>query len=218
VTNEPPNPAAWTEAIEALERRLTRRGGAETPPSVPPSAGITGAPGAGKSSVARALAERHPGSVVISTDRYLPDYDGLPPEEYDRPERADLGLLRQNIADLRARRATDLPVWSFETHARVGFERTDPPGHDGLLIIEGIHALAAPVRGLLGVLVFVDAPLETRARRVVARERAGERGWSPEDAEAFLRDIADPTFAAMAGEYRAAADVIVWNDDESSPS
>lgn len=173
--------------------------------------GLTGPQGAGKSTVAARLAESLSASLVISTDRYLPDYDDLTPDLYDLPESADLDLLADQAASLRAGRAVALPVWSFDRHARIGYEPADAPAEGGVVIIEGIHALAPPARGALDLAMYVEASRGERRRRVIDRE-LGERGWSQVEAAAFFDEVADPVFGRYAEVYRAAADLIVVNE------
>lgn len=204
-----PIETGWTQApglIAAVMASKRAEGGAG-----PGVVGVTGAPGSGKSLLAGLIAACAPGSIVLSTDHYLPDYSGLERHEYDLPERADLGLLAEHVAGLQRGDRVERPVWSFATHRRVGVVGLAPPASGGLIVVEGIHALAARVRGLIEVGVYVESPASVRLGRVVARELAGERGWTATEAGAFLREVADPTFAAWADGYRGGADVIVHN-------
>jgi hypothetical protein len=66
--------------------------------------GITGAVAAGKSTLARRIS-----ACVVSTDHYLPDYDRTPEHLRDLPESSDLARLAQDLAELRAGRATSMP-------------------------------------------------------------------------------------------------------------
>lgn len=170
--------------------------------------GVTGPVGSGKSTLARKL-----GGVTLSTDDYLPDYEGLPEPERDIPERADLGHLRRNLTELRSGLRTTTPVWCFHEHRRTG-ERVVEPG--ALVVCEGIHALHASLVDLLDVRIFVDAPREVRWERWKAIEIQSERGWGVERARAFFEEVAEPTFAARAPGYRAAAHVIVINDHNTA--
>lgn len=167
----------------------------------PAVVGITGPMAAGKSTLAACV-----GGLVISTDRYLPDYDGLPEHEWDLPARSDLARLARDLATLREGRAARLPVWSFHSHSRVGEELVEPRP---VVVVEGLHALAADVRPHLDVAVFVDAPRDVRWARCVERERRGERGWTIEYVERFFGEVAEPTFNAHGRREAARAQVIV---------
>ena len=171
--------------------------------------GITGPVASGKSTLARRVSD-----AVVSTDHYLPDYDRTPEHLRDLPESSDLPRLARDLAELRAGRATMIPRWTFEAHARVGEQRVQPAP---VLVVEGLHALHALPRAHVDVAVFVEAPQDLRWRRAVAREESGERPWPIEYLERFFRDVAEPTFARHADAYRAAAHFVVVNAQEQAP-
>lgn len=168
--------------------------------------GVTGPVGSGKSTLARRL-----GGLVVSTDDYLPDYDGLDPAERDLPERADLDHLAHDLADLAAGRAARVPVWSHHEHRRTGEREIGPAP---LVVVEGLFALHERVLDRVGVGVFVEASPATRWARWEAIELGGERGWGVEHARRHFEHIAEPTFGRHADAYRAAARFIVMNEGE----
>jgi uridine kinase len=174
--------------------------------------GITGPVGSGKTTLAARLAAAE-SSAIISTDSYLPDYAAIPELERDLPERADLPLLASHLAALRGGAAADIPVWSFHSHRRDGSRRINPAS---LIIVEGIHALHGAVAASLDLRIYVDAPREVRWGRWERIELAGERGMGPAKARHHFDTIAEPTFARYAGEYQAAAHVIVLNPDRAA--
>lgn len=185
-------------ARDAIRARLPRGGRAVV--------GVTGPVGAGKSSLAASLA-----ACVISTDDYLPDYDRVPEAERDEPRHADLARLAENLRDLRAGRSTAAPVWSFHTHARTGERRIHPPS-DGLIVVEGLHALHGPVASLLDLAIVVDAHPLVRWARWAHLESIGVRGWGVEKARAFFDAVAEPTFARFRPALLDRADLVVLND------
>lgn len=168
--------------------------------------GVTGPVGSGKSTLARMLSD-----CIIATDDYLPDYDKVQMHERDLPEFADLPRLVSDLAALRAGRPAEIPIWSFHSHSREGYRTVHPP-EGGLVICEGIHALHHRVRHAFDVRVFIEAPSSTRLARWIAIAESGQRGWGPEETRQFFHNVAEPTFARLAPDYRGAAHIIVVNE------
>lgn len=166
--------------------------------------GVTGPVGAGKSTLATLLS-----TCVVRTDDYLPDHEEIAYLERDHPRHADVARLAADLAALRAGRGIVVPVWSFQTHRREG---TRALASAGLIVCEGIHALASGVRELVDVGVYVEANEATRWERWAELERRGERGWGVERAREYFDRVAEPTFAGFAAEYRGAARFLVVNE------
>ena len=150
--------------------------------------GITGPMASGKSTLAALV-----GGLVLSTDRYLPDYASLPEHAWDLPGSSDLLRLAADLAALRDGRPARVPVWSFHSHSRTGEELVHPRP---VVVVEGLHALHASLHAHLDVTVAVDAPRDVRWSRCEARERRGERGWPLEQVRRFFAEVAEPTFDA----------------------
>jgi uridine kinase len=197
---------SWERAVEAIVSGL---GGAGCTPR--PIVGITGPVGSGKSTLAGRIAA-WAGGCVLSTDRYLPDYDKVAYAERDEPAAADLARLVADLAALAAGRRTRVPIWSFQTHRREGEEWVEPPTTGGVVVCEGLHALHMPVAGSLSRRVYVEASAAVRWARWEVLETTGVRGWGPVVAREFFDRVAEPTFAKWAEGLRRSADVIVVND------
>lgn len=199
-----PSPAPilvdWPSAHAVILEHAARRRG-DQPVLV---VGVTGPVGSGKSTLAERL-----GGTVVSTDSYLPDYDRLPRESWDDPAHADLPLLATHLRELRAGRAASVPVWSFQSHSRVGYRDLRP---ERIVVCEGLHALHALVRPILDLAIFVDAPASVRWGRCEQRELQGERGWGVQSARTFFHEVAEPTFSRLSDGYKRVADVLVVND------
>ena len=171
--------------------------------------GVTGAVAAGKSTLARRLSE-----CVVSTDNYLPDYQTTAEHLRDLPESSDLERLAQDLAALRSGSGTNIPLWTFAEHRRIGEQHVQTAD---VVVVEGLHALHALPLQHIDIAVFVDAPQPTRWQRAVAREQAGDRPWPIEYLDKFFHTVAEPTFALHAEGYRRAAHFVVINDAAHKP-
>jgi len=196
-----PTPLRWEEAPSALLQYLRTRA------STVGVIGITGPVGAGKSHLTKLLCAGE--GICLATDDYLPDYDKVPYEERDDPDRADIPLLIENIAALRAGRATRAPMWSFQSHSRTGYREVAPTS---VVLVEGIHALQDRLLPHLDIAVFVEAPSDVRWKRWEHLELTGQRGWGVEVAREFFHAVAEPTFEKFAPVYKSRAHFIVRND------
>jgi len=166
--------------------------------------GITGPVGAGKSTLAAQLS-----SCVIATDHYFPNYDVTPEHLRDVPEYSDLPRLASDLAALRRGEDVTIPVWSFVSHSREGYQRVQGAP---IVVCEGIHALHEIPRAHLDISIYVDAPSTVRWSRWEALELSGVRQLGVEQARAFFHEFAEPIFGRFAGGYKSAARFIVVND------
>ena len=197
-----PRTITFADATEAIMEVVRARGQRTV-------IGVTGAVAAGKSTLARTLSE-----CVVSTDNYLPDYHTTAEHLRDLPESSDLERLAQDIAALRSGCGTNIPLWTFAEHRRIGERRVETAD---VVVVEGLHALHALPRQHVDIAVFVDAPQPTRWQRAVAREQAGDRPWPIEYLDKFFYSVAEPTFALHADGYRRAAHFVVINDAAHTP-
>jgi pantothenate kinase len=170
--------------------------------------GITGPVGAGKSTLAAQLS-----SCVIATDHYFPNYDVTPEHLRDVPEYSDLPRLASDLAALRRGEDVTIPVWSFVSHSREGYQRVQGAP---IVVCEGIHALHEIPRAHLDISIYVDAPSTVRWSRWEALELSGARQLGVEQARAFFHEFAEPIFGRFAGGYKSAARFVVVNDGGAS--
>lgn len=175
--------------------------------------GVTGGTGAGKSAIVRAFVDRV-GGTVIDLDSYYKDRSGLTPEEriginYDEPAAFDVALLVAQVAQLARGQAVEKPVYAFATHTRVGVEVIAPAP---LVVVEGLFALWwEPLRSLLDVKVFVDAPPDLRLIRRIRRDIA-ERGRAVDQVVHQYLATVRPMHERYVEPTRVHADLIVAND------
>ena len=166
--------------------------------------GITGPVGAGKSTLAAQLSR-----CIVATDHYFPNYDITPEHLRDLPEHSDLPRLASDLAALRRGEDVTIPVWSFVSHSREGYQRVQGAP---IVVCEGIHALHEIPRAHLDIVVYVDAPSTVRWSRWEALELSGVRQLGVEQARAFFHEFAEPIFSRFAGGYKSAARFVVVND------
>ena len=127
--------------------------------------GIAGSSGSGKTSLSHAIIRELslPWVVILSMDSY---YKPLTPEQsaaafkneydFDAPEAIDFDCLVQNLRDIKTGQKANIPVYSFEKHARVNRTTTIYSPH--VLILEGIFALHDErVLDMLDMKIFAEA-------------------------------------------------------------
>jgi uridine kinase len=173
---------------------------------------IAGGSGAGKTTIARALAAALGDAAVVPLDRYYRDQTHLPLWErtqlnFDHPDALEFALLESHLESILAGRAIDVPRYDFNSHARVaGTDRVEPRR---FVILEGLHTLhRESIRVRAHRRVFVDTALEVCLARRIARDRR-ERGRN----EAVVRAQFETTVVAMYEQFvepcRRWADVTV---------
>jgi uridine kinase len=182
--------------------------------------GVGGGSGAGKGALVGALC-RHAGRVaVLDLDSYYLDRGGVAPDErarinFDEPSAIDADLVAEHVATLACGTAVAKPVYSFVTHSRIGVVTVGPAP---VVVVEGLFTLWwAPLRELLDVAVYVDAPADLRLARRLERD-VRERG---RDLESVLRQYT-ATVRPMHQRYveptRGYADVVIVNDGDLDTS
>lgn len=184
--------------------------------------GIAGPPGAGKSTLASALASRlGPVAAVLPMDGY----------HLDNPSLKEMGLLHRKGAPetfdgagfvelVRNLRQQD--GISYPTFDRVN-DRTVPDGGriDGatrIVLVEGNYLLLqtppwSDLKALFDITVYLDVPQEVLKSRLVARWR--RHGLSPSHAESRA-EANDMRNVALVAASSSQADFVVGEDDAAS--
>ncbi|MCX7800699.1 MAG: uridine kinase [Fimbriimonadales bacterium] len=177
---------------------------------------IAGATASGKTTLARAVADRVP-CTILRTDDYYRRLDHLTFEQrclqnFDHPDAIEHDLLVAHVRELLAGRTVEAPRYDFTRHTR--FPETHTVVPSPVLLIEGLFALCFPeLRELCAVRVFVDTPEDVCLKRRLARDVL-ERGRTPvEVMERFSGHVA-PMFRQHVLPTRETASVVVSGTDD----
>lgn len=181
--------------------------------------GFGGGSGAGKTTLAAAIYERlgNHRSAVLSLDAYYKDLSHLPLEEraetnFDHPDALDVQLLTRQIRQLRYGKAVGVPCYDFTTHTRC--PETFTLQSKAVVLIEGILLLALePIRSLLDLKVFVDAPADIRFIRRLVRD-IQERGRTVDSCIQQYYATTRPMHFTWVESSKAFADVVVSGEEE----
>jgi uridine kinase len=143
--------------------------------------GVAGGSGSGKTTVVRRIVEAlGPDCVsILDHDRYYRDRLDLRLEDrtalnYDHPDSLETDLMVRHVAELKAGRTVEAPLYDFARYARRSATETVAPRR--AIIVEGILIFAdAALRAQMDIKVFVDTDDDTRFIRRLQRDVA-ERG------------------------------------------
>lgn len=183
---------------------------------------ITGGSGAGKTTVARALARRlGAGAVVVAEDDYyrcastIPGFDAAT-YNFDAPSAKEHALLRQHLTLAKSGAAFDKPVYDLVTHRRQPqIERIVHADH---VIVEGLHLLVdEDLRALFDLRVFVEADEALRLGRRMIRD-VESRGRTPRSVMMRFFATVRPMHEAHVAPQRAFADLVLPSPPDADPA
>ena len=143
--------------------------------------GVAGGSGSGKTTVVRRIVEALglDRVSILDHDRYYRDRLDLRLEDrtalnYDHPDSLETDLMVRHVAELKAGRAVEAPLYDFARYVRRTTTETVEPRR--AIIVEGILIFAdAALRAQMDIKVFVDTDDDTRFIRRLRRDVA-ERG------------------------------------------
>jgi len=179
--------------------------------------GIAGGTGSGKTTVVQQIMNELPSDEVgiISQDSYYRQTSGLSYEErsktnFDHPNAIDFELLATHLADLKAGKTIEQPVYSFITHNRTSDTVITHPRK--VMIVEGILILSdAHLRDMFDIKVFVYADSDERLIRRLKRDIA-ERGRDMEEVLNRYQTTLKPMHEQFIEPTKAYADIIIPHD------
>jgi len=169
-------------------------GNVDKEPSRPYIVAVAGPTCAGKTALARRLAQELCCSTLLLDDYYR-DLSTLPAAErarvnFDSPAALDHELLIQQVQKLSRGEGIIRPRYDFATHSRLS--QGESFAAQDFLIIEGLFALYwKELRELSGTKIFVDAPDDVCLSRRQIRDVA-ERGRTLESVTWQFRQTVQP--------------------------
>lgn len=175
--------------------------------------GIAGGTGSGKTTLTRRLKERFGDEVsVVYHDNYYKRRDDLTYEErcainYDHPNAFDTDMLLEHLAQLKAGKAVECPVYDFTVHNRS--DKTVLVQPAPVIIVEGILLFAFPeLCDLMDIKVFVDTDADVRILRRIVRD-VNKRGRTLESVISQYLTTVKPMHEQFVEPSKRKADIIV---------
>lgn len=182
---------------------------------------ITGGSGAGKTTIARALARQMgAGAVVIAEDDYyrcastIPNFDAAT-HNFDAPSAKEHVLLREHLELAKSGVAFDKPIYDLVTHRRK--PEVERIVHADTIIVEGILLLAAPeLVPMFDLKVFVNADESVRLARRMIRD-VEQRGRTPRSVMSQFFMTVRPMHETYIEPQRNHADIILQCPYDAGP-
>jgi len=181
---------------------------------MPVFVGIAGGTGSGKTTVAKAIADRlGPAQLVhISHDSYYRDQSHLPSDQrgqtnFDHPDALETDLLVKHLEALRRGETVQIPQYDFTTHSRIsGTEQIAPTR---IVLVEGILIFAHPeLIDMLDIKIFVDTDADLRFIRRLRRD-ISERGRDVDSVIHQYTDTVRPMHDQFVEPSKRFSDVII---------
>lgn len=187
--------------------------------------GIQGGSCAGKTSLAKALAERlgSQQSLVITLDRFYQPVDRstLGPmliPNYDHPGALDWTLLHRFLDEERTQPTGELPGYDYRSGLRVEshsvvFERYD------CVIVEGLWPFYDPVLvDRFDIKVYLDTAADVRLTRRLRRDVLSDnRDWTLAEALTYYDTYQRRSHQEFVEPGRSLADEVLEGDDDDDP-
>ncbi|MBL8549099.1 MAG: MmcQ/YjbR family DNA-binding protein [Hyphomonadaceae bacterium] len=173
--------------------------------------GIAGGSCAGKTTIARALAQITGGTLIAEDDYYIcstaiPGFDPAS-HDFDAPAAKDHALLATHLAAARRGEAFEKPLYDFTLHQRRNARETVSPRP--VLILEGLHVFTSDLlKQAIDLKVYMEADEDLRVARRMERDVAA-RARTAESIEAQIRRSVLPGHARWVAPQKTSADLIL---------
>ncbi|MFQ5351356.1 MAG: uridine kinase [Thermoanaerobaculia bacterium] len=180
----------------------------------PVALGVAGGTGSGKTSVARAILDEvgRERIAFLAQDSYYRNIEWSSDEQllhhnFDHPDALDNELLIEHLAELKAGRPVEVPIYDFVRHVRTA--ETVHVDSRPVILLEGILLFVeSGLRELLDLKVYVDTAADVRLMRRVNRD-IEERGRTVEDVFRQYSETVRPMHLEFVEPSKRWADVIV---------
>nr|POE66680.1 uridine kinase [Quercus suber] len=160
-----PSPTRKNSASRRSSNGATHKAHYSPPWSNTSIIGIAGSSGSGKTSLSHAIIQELslPWVVIMSMDSFYKPLTSAESQaafrneyDFDAPEAIDFATLHERLQDIKQGKKADIPIYSFEKHARQ--EQTTTIYSPHVLILEGIFALHDErVLDMLDLKIFTEA-------------------------------------------------------------
>lgn len=183
--------------------------------------GIAGPSSSGKTELSRQVAQKLPGTSIVSLDSYYRGMAEIPLEErkkvnFDHPDALDWELLHEHLQAIAAGRAFEEPVYSFADYART--DRTKRIEPSEFIVVEGLFVLYWPeLRSMLDTKIYVETDAAVCFDRRLRRDVA-ERGRTPESVREQYERTVRPSAEWFVFPTMKYADVVVSGEEPLAQS
>lgn len=183
---------------------------------------ISGASGAGKTTCSRLLADTKPDSQILYMDDFMRGkrYVELILKEdpncygWDDPRNFNLESIVKGLDLLSSGVSLVTPVFNrVLSEADPKETREVVPKQGGIIIVEGIHSLSAPIARFADLKIFVDADLHERLWRRAVRNTLFP-GYGTKDLDSLLNNYllrVDPSYIKHVRPLKGRADLVIQN-------
>lgn len=188
--------------------------------SAPVHIHISGASGAGKTTISNQLAGFTKDGGILPMDRYMKgtDYVNKLQEEarqqsspfygWDDLRNFNIEAIEHGLAQLKRREEIQIPTFDRKTGRQ---SRTESFMPKDTLIVEGIHALHPALTQFADLKIFIDAPLHDRLIRRIIRNHLGYGLGPVQDIISNYVLRVEPSFQRFGAEYSQIADHVISN-------